>query len=270
MQGKTIIITGATSGIGEATALDLAARGAAVLAVGRDAARGEALRARLQQVNAQGAHQFFSADISTKEGRAGLVSALRSQPRIDALVNNAGGSFSARALTADGVERTFALNVLAPFSLVRALRPALKGGAVVNLVTSVPKRETLQLENAVNPSKYGGLSAYSKAKLALEMVTVEQAARFPEIKTNCAHPGIILGTRFGSDLPKVIMALSVGLARLFRMNSSTEEAASCVRAALEGEAGLFFAKSAPGAYPAQVSDAALRQELWKLLESLDA
>lgn len=267
MQGQAVLVTGATSGLGEAAARDFAARGASVIAVGRDQGRGAALLSALR-ASGKGDHSFHAVDLSSMAALLGFAQQLHPRGRIGLLLNNAGGSFAKRADSPDGIERTFALNVLAPFLLTRALHDQLRGGAVVNVVTGVPKGAKLAVEELASPAKYSALGVYTKAKLALEMLTIEQAGRYPDLRVNCAHPGIIPGTRFGADMPKVMLAIGSLVAKLFGMATTAEAAVACFRAAAEGSAsGLLYAKGAPADYPTQAKDNATRDQLWRLLSS---
>ena len=130
MQGKTVVITGATSGIGEVAAIRLARQGARLLLVARDPRRAERVLARLKSVAPAAAHGVYQADLSrlSEMKRAGAEIA-KAEPRIDVLINNAGAFFTARRLTEDGLERTFALNHMAYFVLTCTLIDRLKAAA---------------------------------------------------------------------------------------------------------------------------------------------
>src|SRR5689334_999007 len=126
MHGRTVLITGSTGGIGKATALGLAKLGARVLIAGRDPARTEATA---REIRAAGGHDvdLFVADLSSqREVRRLAAEVLQRHPRIDVLINNVGGYWNTRHLTADGLEHTFALNHLAPFLLTSLLLESLK------------------------------------------------------------------------------------------------------------------------------------------------
>src|SRR5688500_14147864 len=123
-KGRTVVVTGGTSGLGQAAAVDLAAAGARVLVIGRDVERARETVARAEA--AGGAAVAIPGDVSTRAGaRAVAAAVLGETDRIDVLMNNAGGSFPNLATTAEGFESTFALNTLGPFVLERALHGAL-------------------------------------------------------------------------------------------------------------------------------------------------
>src|SRR5579872_2650343 len=134
MQGKVVVMTGATSGIGEVAAESLAEMGATILFVARDRARAEATMKRLA-AKGGAPHRFFEADLSrlAEMKRVGAEIAAAA-PRIDVLVNNAGAIFSDRRLTADGLEMTFALNHMSYFVLTAALLDKLKAAAPARIV----------------------------------------------------------------------------------------------------------------------------------------
>ena len=265
------LVTGATSGLGAAAALALAQANYKVLLAGRDASRGADVVAQIQARG--GEAEFLAADLFSKRGIRALADQVKQRaPALALLVNNAGGSFQKREDSEDRIERTFALNTLAPFLLSQALLPELAAarGRVVNVATGVPKGTKAQVDQLINPKKYSGFAAYSNAKLALIAVTLEQAERFAArgVSAVSMHPGIILGTRFGADIPKPVMVIMGGVARLFRMNSSLEQAAARFVRAASGDAksGTFFDQDKVGTPPTQALDAGFRAQLWQLLE----
>lgn len=274
MTTKTAVITGATSGLGEAAAVALAAEGWRVLVVGRDAARGAAVAARA----GHGA-EFLAADLFTAEGARALAAAVRARcPTLDLLVNNAGGSFARDARTADGVERTFALNVLAPFALTEALVDLLAAskGRVVNVATDVPKGATADLAAIAGASAGAGLGAYTKAKLCVIGLTREQQRRYGPrgVTVVSLHPGIIPDTRFGAEMPGWVRAVGGFVARAFGMASTTAQAAArYVRLATADVVGGGWYRqddAAPTAPPAQAGDDAFTADLWARLAAMSS
>jgi retinol dehydrogenase 12 len=133
MRGKVVVITGATSGIGQAATEKLAERGARIVQIARDRERGDAALKKLQEHGPEATHTIFYADLSRISEMKRVSSEIAaSEPRIDVLINNAGAIFGARQLTEDGLELTFALNHLAYFVVTHGLRE--------RLVTSAPAR----------------------------------------------------------------------------------------------------------------------------------
>ena len=128
MKGKTVVATGATSGIGETAALALARMGARIVFVARDARRAEATLHKLENVPPRLGHRVHLADLSSmaETRRVGRLIA-ETEPRVDVLVNNAGAMFARRRVTAEGLEMTFALNHKAYFLLTAALKERARG-----------------------------------------------------------------------------------------------------------------------------------------------
>ena len=181
MAGKTVLITGATGGIGKATALGLATMGAHLAITGRDRERTEDAA---REIRAAGGGQVdvFIADLSSQVG--GTASWLRrccdGLPRIDVLINNVGGYWNTRHVTADGLERTFALNHLAPFLLTNLLLDRLKQSAPARVVTVSSNAQAtgrIDFDDLQGERSYSGARAYSQSKLANVLFTYELARR---------------------------------------------------------------------------------------------
>ena len=190
---RTVLVTGATSGIGLEAARQLARQGLRVFVGGRDAARVQAIVDEL--VGAGGRAEPFVADLarlaSVREGAARFLAA---HPRLDVLVNNAGIAPRHREVTDEGHERTWATNVLAPVLLARLLAPALLAAPrprVVNVGSEAHRRGRLNWDDLELVHGYGAWRAYSQSKLALLLLTREQARREPRIAANVVHPGTI-------------------------------------------------------------------------------
>ena len=258
---KTAVITGATSGLGEAAALALAQEGHRVLLVGRDAARGAEVVRRVRE--AGGEAELLVADLFSRADLARLVGEIRARAaRLDVLVNNAGGSFSAQVRTPDGLERTFALNVAAPYALVEGLVDALASarGRVVNVVTGVPHKARATVEELVGPGAKAGMGGYIRSKLALLALTRAWQRRYGDrgVTFVALHPGIIPGTRFGQETPAWIRAVGEAIARLFRLASTREQAAARYLSVATGpvDAGGFYYEGKLRPPPAQAEDEA--------------
>jgi NAD(P)-dependent dehydrogenase (short-subunit alcohol dehydrogenase family) len=270
---RTAVLTGATSGLGEAAALALAARGWRVLVVGRDAARGATVVAQARA--AGGKAELITGDLFTVAGARRVADEVRARvTELQLLVNNAGGAFSRTEQTADGIERTVALNVLAPFVLAEALRPVLVAGRgrIVNVVTGVPKSAKTSLDELFAADASAGLGAYIRAKLALVTLTIEQQRRWggSGITAVSLHPGVIPGTRFGSEMPAFMRKLGPMMARLLRLGSTVDEAAvRYLRVGTEPvEGGGFYYEGQLGPAQRQAQDAAFASALWSQLEAL--
>jgi NAD(P)-dependent dehydrogenase (short-subunit alcohol dehydrogenase family) len=269
---KTVVITGATSGLGEAAAITFAQKGWRVIVVGRDATRGQAVVTRAGK-NAE----LVTGNLFTVMGVKALATELRRRaPSIDLLFNGAGGTFGKKELTQDGLEKTFALNVMAPFVLTRELEPSLAAvkGRVVNLVTGVPKNAKATLDQLLGDKSLAGVGSYTKNKLALAALTGEMQRRYGKdaVTVVSLHPGIIPGTRFGQDMPAFVRGIMGFIARTFGLASTLEQAAD--RYVLVGthevEPGAFYAQGKLSDAPALARDPAFAGALWTKLEAITA
>lgn len=270
---STALITGATSGLGEAAAEALAKKGIKVLIAGRDAARGGAVVARIKANG--GDAEFLPADLFSLKGVRQLAAEVKKRASsLSILINNAGGTFRKQHTTPDNLEQTFMLNTLAPFVLTRELTELLSAGQgrVVNVATGVPKGTKVDLKDLSNPTKYSGLSAYSKAKLALIAASIEQSQRLSSkgITVVSIHPGIIMGTRFSNEMPRAMVVIGELFGKIFRFGSTLEQAANRFVFAATGavENGAFYNQDKKGEPPAQTQDASFRAQLWSDLERL--
>ncbi len=229
MRNKVVVITGATSGIGQIAAEKLAAMGARIVQIARDPVRGNAAIERLCAINPQAAPSIFYADLSRISEMKRVASEIAAaEPRIDLLVNNAGAIFGRRQLTADGLEMTFALNHMSYFVVTHELLHRLSPDARI-ISTSSDAHETatldlddLQSEKAYRWSlpvwlRYGGpgFTVYGRSKLCNILFTRELSRRLrgSGITANCFHPGFV-ATRFGTRAGGLIQ-FGVGVAKRF-------------------------------------------------------
>jgi NAD(P)-dependent dehydrogenase (short-subunit alcohol dehydrogenase family) len=270
---KTAAVTGATSGLGETAALALARAGWRVLVIGRDAERGAAVVAQAKA--AGGDAEFLAADLFSLADVRRLATEIRKRaPALDLLINNAGGSFGPKRLTGDGLERTFALNVAAPFVLTEGLvgQLAAAKGRVVNIVTGVPKGAKTTLDQLTGKKSDGGMQSYIRNKLALLTFTNEAQRRHGArgITFVSLHPGVIPNTRFGGEMPAFMRSVGPFIARLFGLASTFEQAAERYFQAGTGpvDPGGFYAEGVLKAAPVQTQDAAFAATLWQHLEEL--
>lgn len=275
LTGKTAVVTGATSGLGQAAAIDFAARGAKVFIIGRDAARASDTAAEAKGKG--GTVEVILGDVSTRAGAAAIAKAvLAKTDRIDVLLNNAGGQMKEQTQTADGVESTFALNTLGAFVLERALHGALKAakGRVVNVVTGFLDNFPVPADPAelTAPKKFKSMGAYGQAKLAGVMMTVEQAQRFERdgVTVVSVHPGIIMGTRFGGGQSALLQAIAGPLTRMMGLGCTLDEAVRRFRVAcFDGVPnGAYIVKGVAAPLPKQANEAAMRAKVMGVLEQL--
>jgi NAD(P)-dependent dehydrogenase (short-subunit alcohol dehydrogenase family) len=204
--GKTVVITGGTSGIGQVAAEALAGMGARVVLVARDPVRGEATMARLRAKGPGAAHAIHYADLSrlSEMKRVGREIAT-AEARVDVLINNAGAIFSRREVTEDGLELTFATNHLSYFVLTQLLRDKLVASAPARVISTASdahrfKGAKLNFDDLQLTEGYSGFKAYGRSKLCNILFTRELARRLEGtgVTANCLHPGFV-ATRFGDQ-----------------------------------------------------------------------
>jgi NAD(P)-dependent dehydrogenase (short-subunit alcohol dehydrogenase family) len=197
MNGKTCLVTGATHGVGLATATALAAGGATVLLHGRDADLGQALAARISSTTGNPAVRFVRADFMHLEEVRELAEELTRLPRLDVLVNNAALMDGAgRRCTAEGYDATFGVNHLAPFLLTNLLLPKLAQSAPARVVVVASEAHRragwLDFDDLMN-ARVSFLRAYDRSKLANLLFTRALAARLrgSGVTVNALHPGFV-------------------------------------------------------------------------------
>lgn len=271
MQGKVCVITGATSGIGLVAAEALAAKGARLILVGRDRARGELALARIRAAVPGAAVSLRHADLSRLSEMNRLAAEIAEQePRIDVLVNNAGALFSERSVTEDGLERTFALNHMAYFVLANRLKERLVAAAparIVNVASDAHRGAgALDFTDLQAERHYRGFKVYSRSKLANILFTRELARRLQGtgVTANCLHPGFV-ASRFGDNNPG-LFRLGLGVAKLFAI-SPEKGAETIIYLASSPEVaavtGGYFYKCRPATPTAKARDDAAARRLWE-------
>jgi retinol dehydrogenase 14 len=275
MAGRTAVVTGATGGIGKATALGLAAMGAHVAIAGRDRGRTEAAAGEIQSVGG-GQVDAFVADMSSQaEVRQLAAELLRDLPRIDVLVNNVGGYWDTRHVTAEGLEHTFAVNHLAPFLLTNLLLDRLRQSGparVVMVASNAQSMGSIDFDDLQGELSYAGSRAYNQSKLANVMFTYELARRLKgsAVTANALHPGLV-NTSFGAEDPNVVQRVVVPFLRPF-MKSAARGATTSIHLAsapdLKLVSGLYFAKSKPTKSSKQSYDEAAAARLWRVSADL--
>ena len=275
MTGRTVLVTGGSGGIGRATALGLAAMGAHLAITGRDRGRTEDA-ARQIRAAGSGRVDVFVADLSSlSQVRRLAGEVLRSLSRIDVLVNNAGGYWNTRHVTADGLERTFALNHLAPFLLTNLLLDRLKHSAPARVVTvssNVQAIGRIDFEDLQGERSYSGARAYNQSKLANVLFTYELARKLQAtlVTANALHPGMVR-TSFGAEDPGSVQRLFTPFMRPF-MKAPGRGAATSVHLVsapdLEQVTGRYFASRKPRRSSRRSHDQAVAARLWQVSADL--
>jgi retinol dehydrogenase-14 len=275
MAGRTVLVTGGSGGIGRATALGLATMGANVAITGRHRGRTEDAAGEIRAATG-GPVEVFVADLSSQsEVRRLAEEVLQTLPRIDVLVNNVGGYWSTRHVTADGLERTFALNYLASFLLTNLLLDRLRQGAAARVVTVSSNAQAMgriDFADLQGERSYSGSTAYNQSKLANVLFTYELARRMRDtsVTANALHPGVV-STSFGAEDPGRVQRLFVPFIRPF-MKAPSQGAATSVHVAsspeLERVSGRFFANSKPRRSSKRSYDEASAARLWQVSADL--
>lgn len=275
MAGRTVLVTGGSGGIGRATALGLAAMGANVAITGRDRGRTESA-ARGIRAAGGGQVEVFVADLSAQsEVRRLAGEVLHCLPRIDVLINNVGGYWNTRHVTADGLERTFALNHLAPFLLTNLLLDRLKQSVrarVVTVASNVQAMGRIDFNDLQGEQSYSGGQAYNQSKLPNVLFSYELARRLQatSVTANTLHPGVV-GTSFGAEDPGSVQRLFVPFMRPL-MKTPAQGAATSIHVAsapdLEQVSGRYFANSRPKRSSKRSYDEAVAARLWEVSADL--
>lgn len=267
--GKRVLITGATNGIGLAAARELARRGAQLAIVSRNEAKGAATAAQLP-----GETDVLYADLSKRASVRKLASeVLERYPRIDVLVNNAGAIFEQRELTEDGIERTWALNHLAPFLLTNLLLERLKQSAPARVITTASdahKGAKLPFDDLAAERRYSGrgYGRYGETKLANILFTKELARRLEGsgVTANCFHPGLV-ATGFNRN-NGLLMRASMALVKPFSRNA--EKGAETLVWLADSDdvpdSGGYFVDEKPATPTREAQDMDAARRLWEVSE----
>ncbi len=197
MKGKVCVVTGATAGIGEVTARELARMGADVIVVGRSAERCAATLARIRTETGATTVESLVADLSSQADVRRLAGRILDRcPRLDVLVNNAGGMTLDRRETVNGIELTLALNHLSYFLLTDLLLPAIKAASparIVNVASDAHHRGKIDFDDLQFRRRYSGWKAYQQSKVGNILFTYELARRLEGsgVTANTLHPGFV-------------------------------------------------------------------------------
>jgi NAD(P)-dependent dehydrogenase (short-subunit alcohol dehydrogenase family) len=274
MATTTTVITGATSGIGQATAFALAKKGHALYLLVRDVPKGEALKQKLVQETGNKEIYIIRCDLSDLQSVAAAANELKVKLfNINILINNAGGMFNNFILSKDGFEMSFALNHLGHFLLTTSLMPLLEKGhaRVINLSSDVHKVGKPNFDDLRNPGKYSAIKAYGNSKLFniyfTKSITDKYAGK--GVTAYAMHPGVVK-TSFNSKLTGFLKFL-FSLATPFMI--SPEKGAETViylatAPKLESKSGQYFIKKKVVKPASIANDVNARNQLWELSEQL--
>ncbi len=277
LQGKICLVTGSTSGIGKVTARELANKGATVVLVSRNRAKGEKTMAEIRRETGNENVDLLVADLSLLQEVHRLAAEFQQKyTHLHILVNNAGGVYSSRTVTSEGLEATFAVNYLAPFLLTELLVETLKASAPARIinVSSMAHSRTIAFDNLQGEKRYVAMSNYGQAKLALILFTYELARRLKGtgVTVNVLHPGLV-ASNFNNGT-KGITHFIAGIVYFFAGISVEKGAQTTLYLAtasqVEGVTGKYFANNQEKKSTRSSYDQALGQRLWKVSEQLVA
>jgi NAD(P)-dependent dehydrogenase (short-subunit alcohol dehydrogenase family) len=274
MNGKIVLVTGATAGIGKVTARALAQMGAHVVIVGRNAERTKQTAEELKEATGNQKIDYLLADLSSMAAVRRLAEEfLAKYDRLNVLVNNAGAVNMTRETTVDGYELTFATNHLAYFLLTNMLLPALEKGAparVVNVASEAHRRQRIDFDDLMATGGYATFRQYGRSKLANILFTRELSRRVAGkgITANSLHPGVVAS----NFLAKPGLWGVIGkIAGLFMINNEAGAQTSIYLASspdVEGVTGQYFAKSRAKNPSLEAQDDEAARKLWEVSEQL--
>jgi len=271
MSGKVCLVTGATAGIGEVTARELAKQGATVVVAGRSLERCENTTRRIREQTSNPNVDFLAADLSSQRQIRRLAEDFRGRyQRLDVLVNNAGAFYMKRQESSDGIEMTFALDHLNYYLLTLLLLDLLEDSAparIVNVSSGAHQGGQIRFDDLNGKQKFSGWGAYSQAKLANVLFTYELDRRLKGkgITANALHPGFV-ATQFAKNNGAIYRA-SMSVVHLFARTPEQGASTSIYLASspeVEGVTGKYFvdqkpARSSPASY-----DLATAEKLWQV------
>ncbi len=279
MKNKTVMVTGATAGIGRVTALEIARKGATVVIVGRNEAKARGVVSAIQNETGNGRVSYLLADLSSISATKVLAQEFRSKfDRLDVLVNNAGAIFMTRGETVDGFENTFALNHLVGyFYLTNLLLDIIVASApsrIVSVSSGAHSFGGMNFDDLQGKEKYSGWRAYGQSKLANVLFTYELARRLEGtgVTANALHPGFV-ASNFGRTNNSESTLQRVGL-RMSQIMAVSEEkgAATSIYLAtspeVEGVTGTYFQNCKPKDSSKASYSRADQARLWQVSEQL--
>jgi retinol dehydrogenase 14 len=277
---RICLVTGTSAGIGKATAIGLAKLDWTVIAVMRDSDKSRAALSEIKTKSGKGDSSiiFMPADLSSQASIRQLASDVNNRfNRLDVLINNAGVSQMKRSVTVDGIETTFAVNVLAPFLLTSLVLNRLKSGApsrIVNVSSAASDGAKIDFDNLQGERRFSMFGIYGQSKLALNLITVEFSRRLlgSGVTANFLHPGVIRTDLGSRDLNPVFAALAK-FVKLF-MASPEKGARTTIylttSSDVQSVTGKYFGSSREQkANPVSYDEPAARR-LWNICEELTA
>ncbi|GLV60427.1 short-chain dehydrogenase [Dictyobacter sp. S3.2.2.5] len=270
MQGKVCLITGANNGIGKVTALELARRGAHVIMVSRNRAKGEEAQAEIKRESGNEQVDLLNADMSSLASVRQLAQEVKDRyPQLHVLINNAGAMYNKRQESVDGIESAFATNYVGPFLLTNLLLDLLKASApsrIVNVSSTAHKMGKIDFDDLQSEKGYRPMAVYGSAKLALILFTYQLAHRLEGtgVTVNALHPGVVGTSFFGNGLlgklgKLVMLSPEKGAQTTIYLATSPDVA---------NVSGKYFDKSKAVPSSKASYDEQAGQRLWQITEQL--
>lgn len=276
MKGKICLVTGANAGIGKVTALELAKMGATVVMVCRDRQKGEAALAEIQQTSQNPNVTLMLADLSSQADIRRLAAAYKTNySQLHVLVNNAGGVFTQRQVSADGFELTFALNHLGYFLLTNLLLDVLKASApsrVVVVSSDAHRGGRINFDDLQASRSYQGFGTYSQSKLANVLFAYELAQRLTGtgVTVNALHPGFV-ASNFGKNNGRFFKLIFDYIVPFLAISPEKGAETSVYLASspeVEGITGKYFVRKRAVSSSSASYDATTARRLWEISQQL--
>lgn len=273
MKGKRCLITGATAGIGEVAAVEIARQGADVVIVGRNENRCKNTIAKMIATTGGGDLSYIVADLSSRESVIELARKYKAKyDRLDVLVNNAGAVFFKDERSVDGLEMTWALNHFGYFWLTEELLDVIKASApsrIINVSSDAHKRARLNPERCIDEKNRVPYFTYGNSKLANILFTVELSKRLADtsVTANSMHPGVV-STNFGANngIPGRIFNLMTAFVSITAEEGAKTIVYLATSPEVDGVSGNYFVKEKVVASSKQSQDAQLARKLWQQSE----
>jgi NAD(P)-dependent dehydrogenase (short-subunit alcohol dehydrogenase family) len=270
MQGRICLITGGTNGIGKSTAQELARMGATVVIVGRNAQKTSQVVGEIRAASGNNTVDSLLADLSSQQEVRRLASDFKSKyPQLHVLLNNAGGTFTTRQLSVDGIEMTFALNHLAYFLLTNLLLDTIKASVparIINVSSGAHSGGKIDFDNLQGERSYSSFGPYGNSKLANILFTTELARRLEGtgVTGNALHPGLT-STGFGKNNPGLLMKIMGAVVPLIARSPEKGAETSIYLASspeVQSITGKYFVDCKVTQPAPQATDSAVAKKLW--------
>jgi len=278
MNGKICLVTGGTNGIGKSTAQELARMGATVVIVGRDAQKAAQVTEEIRAASDNQNVDWLLADLSSQQDIRRLATEFKSKySQLHVLLNNAGGTFTTRQLSVDGIEMTFALNHLGYFLLTNLLLDTMKASAparIINVSSDAHSGGKIDFDNLQGELSYSSFGPYGNSKLANILFTTELARRLEGtgVTVNVLHPGLT-STGFGKNNPGLLMkVMGVVVPLIARSPERGAETSIYLASSPEVQSitGKYFVDCKVTQPAPQATDSVVAKKLWEVSDQMVA